>query len=379
MQTEPVRRPRKRRTVQTAIEMTEPLSVIEATPGAGESTDTLPAVIDTTGVALDDTGQPLPPPEPEPEPPRTDFYFPPLPRTPAGGGQASNPPKQRDAFNAPHQTWATTRVILLAGLHGVLLLLRGLLLLLRGLWRGLRLLAQGIAAASMSMGRGSRRSYQRWLAPVLGAVWRWITDDPYAPPRENTRQPILQGRVLGVYRYRLYQRILVGVFGSLPLAAISLYLLNDLISTFQAGVSDWLFWLQDIAGTLVGLFGCLIFLRLTSTRITLHSDGIEYKTWFRVVRSRWEEIAVLKVEYFRRNERWVVGTGRGAWAFLHRSVLGLPKGRQLAKLITLYARLNSTGTPYWLPAVGRFNENRAFGEIHLPQDKARRTRTISEA
>ncbi len=377
MQPEPVRRSRRRRTVQPVIEMTEPVSMMEAAPSVEEPTSTLPTVIDSTGVALDDTGQPLQPP-PEPEPPRTEFYFPPLPRTPTGGSQTPPPTKRQAAFNAA-QTWATLQAILLACLRGAWLFLRGLVRFLRLVWRGLRLLARGIAAASVGLGRWSKRHWLRWLAPGLGAIWRWITHDPYAPPRENSQQSILQGRVLGVYRYRLYQRILVGVFGSLPLAAISLYLLNDLISTFRAGVSDWLFWLQDIAGTLVGLFGCLILLRLTSTRITLHSDGIEYRTWFRVVRSRWEEIGVLKVEYFRRNERWIVGTGRGAWAFLHRSVLGLPKGRQLAKLITIYARLNSTGTPYWLPAVGRFNEKRAFGEIHLPQDRAHQPGTNVEA
>lgn len=368
MQPEPVRRPRRRRTVQPIIEMTEPVSVMEAAPPVEEARDSSAMVIDSTGVALDDTGQPWQPP-PEPEPPRTDFYFPPRPRTPTSGQTPPPTPKQA-AFHAA-RTWATIQAILLACLRGAWLVLRGLWRLLRLFWRGLRLLARGIAAASVGLGR--------WLAPGLGAAWHWITHDPYAPPREGAEQSILQGRVLGVYRYRLYQRILVGFFGSLPLAAISFYLINDLISTFRAGVSDWLFWLQDIAGTLVGLFGCLILLRLTSTRITLHSDGIEYRTWFRVVRSRWEEIGVLKVEYFRRNERWVVGTGRGAWAFLHRSVLGIPKGRQLAKLITIYARLNATGTPYWLPAVGRFNEKRAFGEIHLPQDRARQPGTKAEA
>lgn len=78
---------------------------------------------------------------------------------------------------------------------------------------------------------------------------------------------------------------------------------------------------------------------------------------FRVVRSRWEEISMLKVDYFRHSERWIVGTGRGAWAFLYRSLFGMPKGRQLAKLITVYARLAPTGTPYWLPSLGRFSDN----------------------
>jgi hypothetical protein len=370
MQAEPVRRPRRRRGVQSEIEMTEPVSVIEAAPIVEESTSTLPTIIDSTGMALDDMGQPLAPGS-EPEPPRTDFYFPPLPRTPPPGNTASRPIKQRPAFNAA-RAWAILRVILLA-------CWRGARLFLRALWRGLRLLARGCAAVLVGTGRWSKRRWQRWMAPGLSTIWHWITDDPYAPPRENVQRSILQGRVLGVYRYRLYQRVLVGIFGALPLAAISLYLLNDLISTFFAGVSDWLFWLQDIAGTLVGLFGCLILLRLTSTRITLHSDGIEYKTWFRVVRSRWDEIGVLKVEYFRRNERWVVGTGRGAWAFLHRSILGLPRGRQLAKLITVYARLNSTGTPYWLPVVGRFKEKGPVGEIHLPQERAQRTGTATDA
>ncbi len=371
MQAEPVRRPRRRRAVQPVmdVEMSEPTSVLEAAPIVEESTETLPTIIDSTAVALDDTGQPLPPPPPEPVPeaPRMDFYFPPLPRTPPGGSTPTAPKKPSVSINVA-QVRATLLIILRACWRGVVLFLRGL-----------RLLARGIALVTVSSARWSKRGFQRWMAPILNAGWHWATDDPYAPPRESTRQPILQGRVLGVYRYRLYQRVLVGVFGSLPLAAISLYLLNGLISTFRAGVNDWLFWLQDIAGTLVGLFGCLIFLRLTSTRITLHSDGIEYKTWFRVVRSRWEEIAVLKVEYFRRNERWVVGTGRGTWAFLHRSVLGMPKGRQLAKLIAMYARLNSTGTPYWLPAVGRFSERGQLGEVHLPQDKARRPRTTAEA
>jgi hypothetical protein len=341
-----------------------------------ESSDAPPIVIDSTGIALDESGQPLPPltPAPEPEAPRTDFYFPPLPRTPAG---KSDTPAPGAPQLAPRQSqvWADLRGLLVVGLRGLNALL---VLCLRATWRGMRALGRGTRTGAGGLAQWSQRQGRRWMLPGLKAGWHWVVDDPYAPTRESSKQSLIQGRVLGVYRYPLYQRILVGVFGSLPLGVISIYLLNALISTIHAGVNDWLFWLQDVAGTLTGLFGCLIFLRLMSTRITLHSDGIEYKTWFRVVRSRWEEIAMLKVEYFRRNERWVVSTGRGSWAFLHRSVLGLPRGRQLSKLITIYARLNSTGTPYWLPAVGRYKEH-ITGEIHLPQERARRPRTPAKA
>jgi hypothetical protein len=327
-----------------------------------------PTIIETTGVALDDSGQPLPPPA-LPEEPRTDFYFPPRPRAPSG----STPPPPVQQLPAPSKppllTWAMVSAFLLRAW-------RVLLGVLRALWRGIVAVGRGLRAGGAGMARWSGHHWRQSARPGLRAAWRWLVHDPYAPPREGTGQTLLQGRVLGVYRYYLYQRLLVGVIGSLPLAVIALYFLNALVRSVETGVNDWLFWLQDIAATLTGLFGCLILLRLTSTRITLHSDGIEYKTWFRVVRSRWEEITMLKVEYFRRNERWIVGTGRGAWAFLHRSLLGLPRGRQLAKLITIYARLNSTGTPYWLPAVGRYNqEGGPHGEIHLPQGKPRSARS----
>src|SRR5215831_9448401 len=107
MQPEPFRPPRKRRVVQPVIEMTEPASITEAAPIVEESTDALPMVIDTTGVALDESGQPLPPP-PEPEAPRTDFYFPPLPRTPAGKSETPTPGTPQ-APPRQSQVWASLK------------------------------------------------------------------------------------------------------------------------------------------------------------------------------------------------------------------------------------------------------------------------------
>ncbi len=215
----------------------------------------------------------------------------------------------------------------------------------RVVWRGIRRLAAFVA-----------QQYRHYLYPLGHAIWHWMTYDPYAPPKIR-EQALLQGRVLGVYRYRLYQRIILGMLGGIPLATTSLYILYRLLDVLFYGLDSRLFLVQDLAGACTGFFGSLLLIRLATTRITLRSDGIEYKTMFRLVRSRWEEIGVVKVEYYRRSERWIVGTGRGTWAFLYRSLLGLPKGRQLAKLITIYARLKPTGTPYWLPAAGRFTED----------------------
>ena len=321
-----------------------------------------PTIIDSTGVVIDDV---MPPPEPGPAGERTDFYFPPLPPTDqtlehnaTGRGYQSRARRPRQK----QQSGQTGRAVLAA-----------LLAVLRALGRGLR-----------RLGQGSAKEYRRYLRPGLHTIWHWIVDDPYAPPRASGEQSLLQGRVLGVYEYRLYQRVTLFVLGGIPALVAIFYALDQIITEFRFGFDSRLFLVQDLAGATAGFFGCLIFIRLATTRITLRSDGIEYKTMFRQIRSRWEEIGVLKVEYFRGSERWVVGSGRGAWAFLYvgaptpkgkfafvrvirgawawlsRSPLGLPKGRQLAKLITIYARLGSTGTPYWLPIVGRFTEHDPF-------------------
>ena len=55
------------------------------------------------------------------------------------------------------------------------------------------------------------------------------------------------------------------------------------------------------------------------------------------------------------------GVPRQGGAFHADGILGNSrKRRQLAKLITIYARLGSTGTPYWLPMVGRFTDQDPF-------------------
>lgn len=274
-------------------------------------------------------------PEPEPESARTDFYFPPLPRQeqPFEDTAASTSRSRRRARQAA--TRSSTQAAL------------------RGAFRLLKALARGVQYLAMLAATG----FKRGILPTLRVIWRWITVDPYAPKRERPEQAILQGRVLSVYRYRLYQRIILSILGGIPLAIACLYLIYLLVNGVLYGIDGRLFLVQELAGTFAGLFSSLMMLSLGSTRITLHSDGIEYKTMFRVVRSRWEEISMLKVDYYRRSERWVVGTGRGAFAFLYRSLFGLPKGRQLAKLVTIYARLSPTGTPYWLPSLGRYEES----------------------
>ena len=322
--------------------------------------DAQPTVIESTGVVLEDF---MPAPEPSGE--RTDFFFPPLP--PREGTlehkatTRGHPPRARKQ-RQKQQTGQTAKDVLVA-----------LLVMLRALGRSLR-----------ALGQGSAKEYRRYLRPGLRKVWHWIVDDPYAPPRSSGEEALLQGRVLGMYQYHLYQRVSMIALGGIPGLVAVFYALNEIITEFRFGFDSRLFLIQDLAGAAAGFFGCLIFIRLATTRITLRSDGIEYKTMFRQVRSRWEEIGVLKVEYFRGSERWVVGSGRGAWAFLYvgtpqpkgkfvllrvirgawawitRSPLGLPKGRQLAKLITIYARLGSTGTPYWLPMVGRFTDQDPF-------------------
>lgn len=338
----------------------------EAEPGPAPE----PIIVESTGVALEENVQPIYPPPPVSNE-RTDFFFPPRPRTSqpeqeartdryAPGGQSSaRQPEPRPAAPPGPSAQERTQAIL-----------RALLAFLLALWRVLRKLA-----------KLSARGYRRALLPGQRRIWHWIVDDPYAPPRASQEASLLQGRVLGVYQYHLYQRVLLGILGGIPLALAALYALYEFFSEVRFGFDSRLFLVQDVAGAATGFFGCLILVRLATIRITLRSDGVEYKAMFRVVRSRWEEVGVLKVEYYRRSERWIVGTGRGAWAFLFvgmpteqrgpkivralrlvwgvltRSQLGLPKGRQLAKLITIYARLGPTGTPYWLPMVGRFTQD----------------------
>ena len=309
----------------------EPQPTIIDSTGVVIEDESQPTVIDSTGVVLEDI---TPPPEPAPAGERTDFYFPPLPPTDRAlehdtPDRGYEPRARQQRQN--RQTGQTGKAVLAA-----------------------------LLAVLRAIGRGSAQEYRRYLRPGLRTIWHWIVDDPYAPPRASGKQSLLQGRVLGVYQYHLYQRIILIVLGSIPALIAVLYALDQIITEFRYGFDSHLFLLQDLAGAATGFFGCLIFIRLATTRITLHSDGIEYRTMFRQIRSRWEEIGVLKVEYFRGSERWVVGSGRGAWAWLSRSPLGLPKGRQLAKLITIYARLGSTGTAYWLPMVGRFTEHDPF-------------------
>ncbi len=345
MTPEPRARARRRKLstpVRDAAETTAPVeepSLAEHQPAPEQPPDADPTIIDTTATILSEEIEPLEP-APEPESQRTDFYFPPLPRSAQRGERPASPAgrarqRTRQTHTAPHAQAATRQVFRV----------------LRGLARTIQILV--VFAAKRA---------RRATLPPLRAVWRWMVVDPYAPPRERPEQAILQGRVLGVYRYRLYQRLLLTLLGGIPLVVALLYIAYLLINSALYGVDGLLFLVQDLAGAFTGLFSSLMLLNLASTRITLHGDGIEYKTLFRVVRSRWDEISMLKVDYFRRSERWVVGTGRGAFAFLHRSLLGLPKGRQLAKLITIYARLRSTGTPYWLPSLGRAVEGRTSNQ-----------------
>ena len=322
---EPRARARRRRfstppVVEVEEEAAPPLPE-PSIPEAGAAA--APEIVDTTATVIAESVAPL-----MPEPPtgasRTDFYFPPLPRPdPSAAAARDRRARARRAARGQRSRPGT----------------------LKALARTARGVLAGLAAW-----------FRRAILPTLQVIWRWLTHDPYAPPREGGQQALLQGRVLGVYRYYRYQRVLLSILGGVPLGLSGLYILLTLSTTLQGGVNSPLFLIQDLAGGVAGLFGSLMLLKLASLRITLRSDGIEYKTIFRVVRSRWDEIGVLKVEYYRRSERWVVGTGRGAWAFLYRSLLGLPKGRQLAKLITIYARLSATGTPYWLPALERFTD-----------------------
>jgi hypothetical protein len=348
MTPEPRTRPRTRRrkletpaaveAVETTAAAEEPLSAAQppepdptiAEMAADASPDAEPTIIETTATVLSEEVEPLVL-EPEPEGQRTDFFFPPLPRSDQ---------------QTRSQTTATSRARQRARPAR-----RRLRRLLKGLARTIPILAVFVAT-----------SFKRATFPALRGIWRWIVVDPYAPPREQPERAILQGHVLGVYRYQLYQRVILGLLGGIPLTIAACYLLYIVINSLLYGVEEWLFLAQDLAGAFAGVFSGLMMLSLAKTRITLRGDGIEYKTMFRVVRSRWEEISMLKVDYFRHSERWVVGTGRGAWAFLVRSLFGLPKGRQLAKLITIYARLRSTGTPYWLPSLGRFSESSPAAE-----------------
>lgn len=348
------------------IRQSEPASISSESSELHGEDAPQPTIIDSTGVVIEDAPQPIVidsigialedfTPAPEPPGERTDFYFPPLPprdrlveHEATGRASQSRARRERQKQHTGHAGKAVLTALL---------------------------------AVLRALGQGSAKAYRRYLRPGVRKLWHWIVDDPYAPPRASGEQALLQGRVLGMYQYHRYQRVILFVLGAVPALIAVLYALDQIITEFRFGFDSRLFLVQDLAGAAAGFFGCLIFIRLATTRITLRSDGIEYKTMFRQIRSRWEEIGVLKVEYFRGSERWIVGSGRGAWAFLYvdmppsksklavvraihgawgrlsRSPLGLPRGRQLAKLITVYARLGSTGTPYWLPRVGRFTEH----------------------
>lgn len=339
---EPRTRTRRRKLVAPpVIEVEE-----EAAPPAPEppiatkEPASTPEIIDTTATVISETVEPLEPETP-PEAPRTDFYFPPLPRSDADKASRARSASRRPQGARRAAAQKRVRQGLRSGLQG------------------LKVFGRGIRQAVVGSAAWARNT----ALPALYPIWHWITHDPYAPPREDRKQSLLQGRVLGVYRYYRYQRVILGILGGVPLALCCLYIILTITTTLQGGVNSPLFLAQDLAGATAGFFGSLMLLKLASLRITLRSDGIEYKTMFRVVRSRWNEVGVLKVEYFRRSERWVVGTGRGAWAFLYRSLLGLPKGRQLAKLITIYARLSATGTPYWLPAMNRFSDTGPIARV----------------
>jgi hypothetical protein len=333
----PRTRTRRRRVTAPEIDSAQAAAPVEESFTLEPAPEPDPTVVEGTVTVLAEEVQPLTlAPEAQAEDARTDFYFPPLPR--------SDPRTRRQTGHAGDFGTRARQ----AAAQGAQSAGRGALALLRALARSARWLAALCA-----------RGFRRLILPALRAIWHVIVDDPYAPPRERPAQALLQGHVLGVYRYRLYQRIILGILGGVPLSIACLAILYILLTELSYGIDGQLFLVQDLAGALAGVFSSLMLFSLASTRITLHSDGIEYKTMFRAVRSRWEEIGVLKVEYYRRSERWVVGTGRGAWAFLYRSLLGLPKGRQLAKLITIYARLGPTGTPYWLPDLALRSENSA--------------------
>ncbi|HEY7349976.1 MAG TPA: hypothetical protein VH599_16785 [Ktedonobacterales bacterium] len=352
MTPEPRTRARRRKPSIPVSDAAEPVAPVEESFIAGQQPESDPTIIDTTAIVISEEVQPLiiePEPEPEPESARTDFFFPPPPRSrQQAESKAAGPNRRARRAASPRKSRQS-------GFR-----------LLKGLARGLRLLV--VFAA---------RGFKRAIFPLFRAIWHLIVDDPYAPPRERPERAILQGRVLGVYRYRPYQRFILRLLGGIPLIIAVLYLIYLLVNGLLYGVDDRLFLAQGIAGAFAGLFSSLMMLSLASTRVTLRSDGIEYKTMFRVVRSRWEEISMLKVDYFRRSERWVVGTGRGAWAFLFRSLFGLPKGRQLAKLITIYARLSSTGTPYWLPSLGRREESRSPSRSASRSEKRPASRSTS--
>jgi hypothetical protein len=346
-------RARRRKSPTPALDAAETTAPVEEPVIAEQPPEPDPNIIETTVTILSEEVEPLAPVEASaPEIQRNDFYFPPLPR--------SDQWAESKAAFAQAEKRRARQSARASGARGAL---RRSGKLLKGLARAIQILAVFIAG-----------SIKRATFPALRSIWRWIVVDPYAPKREQPDQAILQGRVLGVYRYQLYQRIILSILGGIPLTLAGLYIIYTIINGLLYGIDGRLFLVQDLAGALTGVFSGLIMLSLGSTRVTLRSDGIEYKTMFRVVRSRWEEISMLKVDYYRRSERWIVGTGRGAWAFLYRSLFGLPKGRQLAKLITLYARLSPTGTPYWLPSLGRFAERSPAAE--RPRKK---TRTRAEA
>ncbi|HEY7355858.1 MAG TPA: hypothetical protein VH590_05300 [Ktedonobacterales bacterium] len=350
MTAEPRARPRRRKSPTPAVDAAETAAPVEESVIVEQPPEPDPTVIETTVTVLSEEVEPLAPVEASqpPETQRNDFYFPPPPR-------ADHWAASKAAFARAEKRRARRS----ATTSGAQTALRQSRRLLKGLARTIQILAVFVA-----------RSIKLATFPMLRGIWRWIVVDPYAPPREQPNQAILQGHVLGVYRYQMYQRIILGILGGLPLTIAGLYIIYTIINGLLYGIDGRLFLIQDLAGALSGVFSGLIMLSLGSTRVTLRSDGIEYKTMFRVVRSRWEEISMLKVDYYRRSERWVVGTGRGAWAFLYRSLLGLPKGRQLAKLITIYARLSPTGTPYWLPSLGRFAERSPAPERPHKKTKA---------
>ncbi len=335
MTTEPRTRARRRRASMPAVDAEETSAPVDEPLIVEQPPEPDPTIVETTVTVISEEIEPLTPPEPEVDSQRTDFYFPPRPRSDQWA-------ESKAAFTKAERRRNPRSAAASDGQPA----LRQTRRLFKALLRTARILVVFLAT-----------SIKRATFPTLRGIWRWITVDPYAPPREQPSQSLLQGHVLGVYRYQLHQRIILGILGGVPLTLAGLYTIYLLINSLLYGIDGHLFLVQDLAGTCAGVFSGLMMLSLAQTRITLRSDGIEYKTMFRVVRSRWEEVSMLKVDYFRRSERWVVGTGRGAWAFLVRSLFGLPKGRQLAKLITIYARLSSTGTPYWLPSLGRFSES----------------------
>src|SRR5581483_8002957 len=91
--------------------------------------------------------------------------------------------------------------------------------LIKGVGRTIQILAVFLA-----------KSLKRATFPTLRGIWRWITVDPYAPDREQPPQAILQGHVLGVYRYQLYQRIILSLLGGIPLTIAVLYLAYTIVN-----------------------------------------------------------------------------------------------------------------------------------------------------